>query len=127
MTDEQRILLVRELGSRFPYGLKVNCNGQTFEIASFSYTRPRTGKEKNWCVCGDGSVVFGIDDCKPYLRPMTDMTESEEEELRSIIKTDIESDEKAIGRVVDLLNSSMLDYRGLISQGLAIEAPAGMY
>jgi hypothetical protein len=58
---------------------------------------------------------------------MTDMTESEEEELRSIIKTDIESDEKAIGRVVDLLNSSMLDYRGLISQGLAIEAPAGMY
>ena len=31
------------------------------------------------------------------------------------------------GEVIDYLNSKMFDWRNLISKGLAIEAPEGMY
>ena len=39
----------------------------------------------------------------------------------------ISIDLKELSKVLDWLNKKMFDYRGLISIGLAIEAPEGMY
>lgn len=95
---------------------------------------------------------IGIDDVskiKPYLLPLSNMTEEQAEEMQEIVgspknacimrKTDglelwldsIDTDPTmwldTIFEVQDWLNKNHFDYRGLIEKGLAIEAPEGMY
>lgn len=66
---------------------------------------------------------FLLDECeiKPFLRPMSSMTEEEENEYESLIAWHKEWE------VTDWLNSHHFDYRGLIEKGLALEAPEDMY
>lgn len=79
-----------------------------------------------------------LENCKPYLRPMSSMTV---EEIRyklskffKIINTNIEevgyiptlNSDSAI-EYINWLNANHFDYRGLIEKGLALEAPEGMY
>ena len=146
MTQEDKDLLLVDLCARLPYGVKcyVPVENCTMEL---------TGKRLNYfCFHKD---VWGIDYShefeividplndahngyvvKPYLRPMSSMTEEEKHELYSscgIISLDFErrtTDMVAIfnsAKVVDYFNAHHFDYRGLIPKGLAIEAPEGMY
>lgn len=84
---------------------------------------------------------------KPYLRPMSNMTEEERKEYKDMnvldncdefsnIKKNIEDIKKNAAEnyiqlprthAQDYLNSIHIDYRGLIENGLALEAPEGMY
>lgn len=85
---------------------------------------------------------------KPYLRPMSSMTEDEEkvisdvesEFLETLVKKiqHIKDDNERIQllqkayaqrafRTMQFYNRSHLDYNGLIEKGLALEAPEGMY
>ena len=68
---------------------------------------------------------------KPYLRPMSLMTEEEDKEWQlyknSIAESCDELLEKRIAELHDWFNKKMFDYRGLIEKGLALEAPEGMY
>ena len=101
-------------------------------------------------VCG---IPYTIDEFKPYLRPMSSMTEEEKIELQKAfnIKSSIigeygissndswyVKDRKeplgfdtirytSFSGVTDYLNSIHVDYRGLIPKGLALEAPKDMY
>ena len=82
-----------------------------------------------------------ICDIKPYLRPMSSMTEKEREQLYFAIdfygKIDKDGDIDASNHefifsetcmdYVDWLNAHHFDYRGLIEKGLTLEAPEGMY
>ena len=90
-----------------------------------------------------------LDNCKPYLRPMSSMTEEEKNEIESVsdalfgdaldeqINECLIQDKSfsksrvmtyiACSRVTDWLNERHFDYRGLIEKGLALEAPKGMY
>lgn len=68
---------------------------------------------------------------KPYLRPMSSMTE---EEYREFLNTqNIECGDGShpkyeyTYKTFDWLNKNKFDYRGLISKGLALEASEGMY
>ena len=66
-----------------------------------------------------------IEYCKPYLRSMSSMTEEEENEYRAI-----NCYEGLFPRNEDALDYTLehhLDFRGLISMGLALEAPKWMY
>lgn len=67
---------------------------------------------------------------KPYLRPMSSMTEEEKEELRNSNMVIAISTSGDVGTTVigfDWLNAHHFDYRGLIEMGLALESPEGMY
>lgn len=69
---------------------------------------------------------YTIEDVKPYLRPMSSMTEEEEKEYNDLMLNTQVSEiyfphfEDMIP-VFDWLNKKMFDYRGLIPKGLAIE------
>lgn len=90
---------------------------------------------------------YTIDEFKPYLRPMSSMTDKEKEEFKDTFNGffqyfnhGIISDsrvwdkneavfvgELSCSRLIDWLNAHNFDYRRLIPMGLALEAPEGMY
>lgn len=76
-------------------------------------------------MCNNGYA--SVDCCKPYLRPMSDMTEKEKEKLDSILEFMYYDNGTLLSAASDYLNSIHVDYRGLIRKGLAIKAPEGMY
>lgn len=71
---------------------------------------------------------------KPYLRPMESMTEEENKELGQLLSDDsliVGDPARTIALhcavCTDFFNKKMLDYRGLIEQGIALPAKEGMY
>ncbi len=125
-TQEEKDLLLKDLYARLSYG--VHCCVLNLN---------KTIKEDNdiiYGIVGDNIVTLKSDknECymyyqiKPYLRPMSSMTEEERAEYHSYCDNyyDIYFDTIAS---IDWLNAHHFDYRGLIDKGLAIEAPEGMY
>ena len=108
MTQEEKQLLLKDLCARLPYGvmMKVTHDGVEYDIKFNTELLD---------VFSDFADAF-----KPYLRPMSSMTEDEEDELNSARMGNW-------GEDVDWLNANHFDYRGLIEKGLALEAPEGMY
>ena len=132
MTQEEKQLVLQDLSARLPYGVicQYNC-----VIPCGRITLEKTNERdvlKGIIPMYDGHIGFmvGIDkinalegDIKPYLRPMSSMTEEEYDELCELAKSKFIGDSKEI----DWLNAHHFDYRGLIPKGLALEAQEGMY
>ncbi len=72
---------------------------------------------------------YTVDEFKPYLRPMSSMTEEELREYEELCFIYDTSDGTVLfgKNGLDWLNAHHFDYRGLIPMGLALEAPEGMY
>lgn len=114
MTKEEKQLLLQDLCARLPYGV----------ICRFS--EPRFGEIiEPLKIGGLRNLIEEKWDVKPYLRPMSSMTEEEEEEL---IKNFWGSHTaKDTFEELSWYLSKHLDINGLIPKGLAIEASEGMY
>jgi len=130
MTQEEKELLLKDLCVRLPYGVnaitKTHKGEKVGKIISVS--------TKNNIILGelyDGKEYFWLDygSFKPYLRPMSSMTEEERSEFDEYTFEIISFFGQAVeaGQLTDWLNSKHFDYRGLIPMGLALEAPEGMY
>lgn len=145
MSQEDKNLLLIVLSVGLPYGIKVlNTAEGLNEICKLdSIMTSRSGRD---CFVGltlpDDSIMTGIEMVKPYLRPMSFMTEEECDMVEEILGDKCIFDFMANGDIVlkqgqfsqnklaklyDYYNSIHVDYRGLIPMGLAIEAPEGMY
>ena len=127
MTKEDRQLLLVDLCSRLPYGVKgLALGGKIDSIKTLSPTEYPWVKTSSGLSCHLGNGQF-----KPYLRPMSSMTEDERNEIRDYVIIDeykrIISDNEGIIKYINWLNRKMFDYRGLIEKGLAIKAPEDMY
>ena len=144
MTQEDKELLFKDLSSRLPYGVKCWASYNKF---------PTTLVDVNADTVGDNLFVVTvklkktglnspslIEDIKPYLRPMSSMTDEQKkyivdrwginEEFDFEINPDWGEYFIELGDIVDFidwLNKNHFDYRGLIEKGLAIEAPKDMY
>ena len=144
MTQENKELLLKDLCARSPYGVIVDYKENDFESPHWKITTiyPETlggwiGYDKRVGAGSEsGSRPFNIGDVKPYLRPMSSMTEEEKEDYRKVCELDTkilskhpmdETPFPALYNSQDWLNKNMFDYRGLIEMGLAIEAPKNMY
>ena len=120
MTQEDKQLLLKDLSARLPYGVK--CTMWSGKAIAHSIIETLRIGGLDAFMCNDS---FSI---KPYLRPMSSMTENERKEymrLSDLITVDgvlVSSYE-----TFDWLNTHHFDYRGLIKKGLAIEASEGMY
>jgi hypothetical protein len=125
MTKEEKELLLRDLSTRLPYGVNVEAFGTTSSSTAKVRSITPEGKVNiRW-------TTVNIDSVKPYLRPMSSMTEEENKDYKKTFETY----ENIMGVKLtytsyssyDWLNAHHFDYRGLIDKGLAIEAPEGMY
>ena len=115
MTQKDKELLLKDLCARLPYGVIIHVNGHDERVDEIN---PFEGI----ITCGFQS--FSIDECKPYLRPMSSMTEEEKKEYINIDNRSY-SCPMAYAHIpaserIDWLNKNHFDYRGLIPKDLAI-------
>ncbi len=129
MTQEEKQLLLKDICARLPYGVKCFFNCKKGIVSS-----QITAVDLNQGIIShkpEGSTVVYCNlilsenfNLKPYLRPMSSMTDEEKEEYSAFFNYDgIEYPSE----YVDWLNAHHFDYRGLFEKGLALEAPEGMY
>lgn len=155
MTESDRRLLIVDLSARLPYKPKVQFNlrygdnghKEGLYPAMISSIDPTGWIEVDY---EEGNSVrewsCTVEDIKPYLRHISDMT-NEEIELLGLLgfshwTTMINNDRRFQGpmslldaiirhekmvELIDFLNSIHVDYRGLIEKGLALKAVEGMY
>lgn len=130
MTQEEKQLLLRDLCARLPYGVKIKFafNKDVEKINNLIYVSDdEQSYIHNSCLIlteDNIKYVFNdwLDECKPYLRPMSSMTEEEIEIYRIIIKSLLENSvTNNVATLYNFLNSKHLDYNSLIYFGLAIE------
>lgn len=128
MTREEKELLVKDICQKLPYGVKIRVEYPFLEEKDW---RPEDlyGLDLRREVIAGTSVR--IEEFKPYLRPMSSMTEEESEKFEEYLELQSEYTTGADIRfkydMFDWLNSRHFDYRHLIEKGLAIEAPEEMY
>ena len=125
MTQEDKELLLKDLCARLPYGVMVFVKDYN-EPCVVEAIYDNLDVQIKGCLCYN--LAF---ECKPYLRPMSSMTEEEKIESLEFAWEDdygrLASYEENIPKYIDWLNKKMFDYRGLIPKGLALEALEGMY
>ena len=133
MTQEDKELLLKDLCARLPYGVichydtivpmvgKVKSYGRLYNISFFD-VKPCFQFHCN-------RDIFDFDNVKPYLFPISSMTDEQKKELEEIlIKLNLKAISDEIGSEVvasyeiDFYNKNHFDYRGLIPKGLAIDA-----
>ena len=122
MTQEEKQLLLKDLCARIPYDLVVNVKdlGDVY-LASVDWWEEVGVKDYT-------NTLYPLDDVKPYLRSISNMTEDEVEEWERIV--DVTQNWLRIDSIpnaVNFFNKHHLDYHNLIEKGLALEAPANMY
>ena len=128
MTQEEKGLLLKDICARLPYGVKILQGDAVIETL------------QSICKVGDNDYTvnpitndmyngFLIEQVKPYLRPMSSMTEREENKLVKAAVVGGYNYDSVLNLyiITDWLNKHHFDYRGLIEKGLALEAPKGMY
>ena len=125
MTKEDKELLLRDLSSRLGYGTKMQVYYE--DIGGCGYF-----DEEISSVDVESEYINDRwpDYIKPYLRPLSSMTEEESEEYNDLtnLMSDYDSTiENIATKIIDWLNSHYFDYRGLIEKGLALKAPEDMY
>ena len=140
-TQADKELLLKDLSARLPYGVLGQCEIDASYDAEFE-TIPQTHKfqavahgiiEDSLFVSpmienqyeleianeeiGDGVYIL---DFKPYLFPLSSMTEKQKDEYQYITERWMNDPAYSISDSIDWLNKNNFDYRGLIEKGLAI-------
>jgi hypothetical protein len=111
MTQELELLL-KDLCGRLPYGVKgTNAHGVIVNLDHPTDYSPYM------------SIKNAVlkHDYKPYLFPMSSMTEEQKMEL-TMLRTYVSLVKNKEYLLFDWLNANHFDYRGLINMGLAIDA-----
>nr|DAF68000.1 MAG TPA: hypothetical protein [Bacteriophage sp.]DAO84925.1 MAG TPA: hypothetical protein [Caudoviricetes sp.] len=150
MTQEEKDILLKDLSTRLPYGVKVQLStnevGILHEVAKRTCTVFTKGR-----ITPPDFYDVRINDIKPYLFPLSSMTYEQIKEFNSlsdlcvdIYETSskskifticskptiglegetefVEITQDDIISAIDWLNANHFDYRGLINKGLAIDA-----
>ena len=131
MTQEDKELLLRDLCARLSYGVKLWHESYVDLITLHSIDATHCGVEISIDSSDIGTPWWNnIEQVKPYLFPLSSMTEEQQKELYSIqgvLTVDFELEEYKMvhlfqfQNVIDWFNKNHFDYRNLINKNLAID------
>ena len=128
MTQEDKELLLKDLCARLPYGVKIKLIRWDIDEGMYINTTLEPDDIERLL-----NVEEGDTEIKPYLFPLSSMTEEQKREYDMLL-TDIPTYEYKGGDIVtvfetydnwmsiDYLIAHHFDYRCLIEKGLAIDA-----
>ena len=121
MTQEDKDLLLQDLCGRLPYGVKCSfgVDDTVYEITGINPTCCGASEIQATHVKSSINGDFRLNSCKPYLFPLSSMTEEQKKEEYEICKYYLNGYES---KLIDFYNKNHLDYRDLILKGLAIDA-----
>lgn len=138
-TDENtKKIFDADISARIPYRLHCcvyNFDREVWVEDDILYNYDLGGNCQTLKILNEHGACLMYYQIRPYLRPMSSMTEEEREDWYRHGKVDYDCEFKPEPTLspehchlsVDWLNKHRFDYRGLISKGLALEAPEGMY
>jgi hypothetical protein len=126
MKIEDKIILARDLCYRLPYGVYVEdtrcgIRGSLHDL--FIYPKYKGNDIDDYIACTGFYHDCYYDDItlfKPYLFPLSSMTEEQEKECQQIKHSYYYDDDSFV--LFDWYNKNHFDYRGLIEKVLAIDA-----
>ena len=130
MTQEDKEFLIRDLCGRLPYKVKAyikNWSKLDRKYYEGVYTVESIDPLLNNIFADSerGSVVVIVGhydyEIKPYLFPMSSMTEEQKKEY-NLLRNRVDKELYDTWKSIDYLNTHHFDYRGLIDKGLAIDA-----
>ena len=135
MTQEDKQLLLTDLCARLPYEVIISVK----DINNFQFDGILRVIGKNWCRLNildpikkakvkNQTIPLNHIYIKPYLRPMSSMTEEEKKEYQSLCEIHINHDGDDNFMIYyfdtvesfDWLNKNMFDFRELIPKDLAL-------
>lgn len=115
MTQEDKDLLLRDLCARLPYRVKVQIKNEIVVLDSIC---DDDGYHFNFI--GDDREGVNVENIKPFLFPLSSMTEEQNEEYLNTCRGGNASVPTLA--TFDWFNKNHFDYRGFIPMGLAIDA-----
>ena len=123
MTQEQKDLLLKDLCSRIPYGVKIDNMGDPSTLISINNTYriiiEVVDGDKNPSFNLPRFDILEIEESKPYLFPISSMTEEQKIEEYKLMNSNFYA---STVELPDFYNKNHIDYRGLIPIGLANDA-----
>lgn len=128
MTQEDKMLLIKDLSSRLPYAVHVqHISGVSGILHNISIYH-KYDENDNICdvICytdffSDKNSI-DIEQFKPYLFPLSTMTDNQKQEYQYITERWMYDSSYSISDSIDWLNKNLFDYRNLIDKNLAIDA-----
>jgi hypothetical protein len=136
MNSEIKNLVIKDISARVSYGVKFACNENVYTAKGLDLI---VTDEGNWeyAVTAKDFVAIEIDFIKPYLFPLSSMSEEQCKELEElglgfyVTCQDIDDDgymrDEKVFQIIpctetdDWMNAHHFDYRGLIEKSLAID------
>lgn len=132
MNQQDKELLLKDLCARVPYGVRVFVDEYALKRSSYVWEKydwhgephevdgvSRYGVQLCRMEADDGFIDF--DFIKPYLLPMSSMTEEQRKDFESTMVKDGILSVWTIS-TYEWLNQHKCDYRGLIPKGIALDA-----
>ena len=130
MKNEEKELLLKDLSARLPYEVYVKDIMNRTKICKVYEINPTYFDCIGLVPMSDSyhyqEYSIDIASIRPYLRPMSSMTEEEKEEYHQLCDSYYGIYFDTIDSI-DWLLKNHFDYRRLIGMGIALEAPDGMY
>ena len=125
MTQKDKELLLKDLCARLPYGVKFLRESWNFEWdEELSVIEVLKDIDKDGYI--NNTKVYTVDDIKPYLFPMSSMTEEEKEEYCQLQQRVIYNSKGVINedvtKYINWCYKKHLDINNLIPMELAIDA-----
>ncbi len=119
MTQKDKQLLLITLCGMLPYDVKISIKDDYLQKMV----------DDILCAYHIGGISYNLEsrNLRPYLRPMSSMTDEEAEQYSETCFYTHEIGDIPSLKSFDWLNAHHFDYRGLIPMGLALEAPKDMY
>ena len=120
MNREEKYLVIDDISGRIPHGVVFKTDWGNKTLKGIQYDYVNTLLYFGVCDSTNKIIETYVSEVKPYLFPISSMTDEQDKELLAILED--KSDDEFEYKVVDFYNKNHIDYRGLIPKGLALDA-----